>query len=244
MSNDAHWNLRMDLAAAFRIVAHLDWHESIANHFSVAVPGEGNHFLINPRGRHFSRIRASDLLLLDPRERGVLDRADAPDPTAWHLHSTMHRVVPHARCILHLHPTYATALSALANPTVIPIDQTSARFFNRVSVDAAYGGMADAEGEAARIVEALGENRVLILRNHGVMVVGDSVGDAFDTMYHLERACRTVMLAYASGQPITQIPNDVAEKTAQDWERYRADGLVHFEETKTVLLGNDLGYRD
>lgn len=239
LSDAQNWGLRVDLAAAFRIAAHLDWHESVANHFSVAVGDDRNRFLINPAGRHFSRIRASDLLLLDAEDSSILDRPVAPDPTAWHLHGTMHRTVARARCIMHLHPTYATALSALSDPSIISIDQTSARFYNRVSIDAQYGGMADEESEARRIVRSLGANNVLILRNHGVMVVGDSVGDAFDTLYHVERACRTIMIAYASGRPIVQIAAEVAEKTALAWERYKPDGLVHFEEMKKVVLGID-----
>ena len=242
MPDDVHWNLRVDLAAAFRIAAYLDWHESVANHFSVAVPGTDS-FLINPRGRHFSLIRASDLLLLDSSDASVLSRADGPDPTAWHLHSKMHRTLPHARCILHLHPPYATALSTLEDPAVIPIDQTSARFFNRVSIDDVYGGMADEESEANRIVQSLGSNSVLLLRNHGIMVVGDSIGDAFDTLYHVERACRTIMLALASGRPIARIPDETAEKTALAWEKYKEDGLIHFEEMKKVISRQDESYR-
>lgn len=244
LSDDANWDLRVDLAAAFRIAAHLDWHESVANHFSVAVFGDGNQFLINPAGRHFSLIKASDLLLLDSEDDSVLGHAVAPDPTAWHLHSNMHRTVPQARCILHLHPPYATALSSLADPSIIPIDQTSARFYNRVSIDSIYGGMADEESEAQRIARSLGANNVLILRNHGVMIVGDSVGDAFDTLYHVERACRTIMITYASGQPIAEISGDVAEKTALAWQKYKPDGLVHFEEMKKVLLKIDGSYRE
>lgn len=244
LSNDANWDLRVDLAAAFRIAAHFDWHESVANHFSVTVPGDGDRFLINPAGRHFSLIKASDLLLLDMADESAPQGAAAPDPTAWHLHSNMHRIVPQARCILHLHPPYATALSALADPSIIPIDQTSARFYNRVSIDAVYGGMADEDSEAQRIVRSLGDNSVLILRNHGIMVIGDSVGDAFDTLYHVERACRTIMIAYSSGQPIARIADDVAEKTARAWEKYKPDGLVHFEEMKKVVLGIDGSYRE
>ena len=242
MPSEVDWDLRADLAAAFRIAAYLDWHESVANHFSVAVPGSDS-FLINPRGRHFSLIKASDLLLLDASDASVLSSTDGPDPTAWHLHSRMHRTLPHARCILHLHPPYATALSTLKDPAVIPIDQTSARFFNRVSIDDAYGGMADEEAEANRIVQSLGSNSVLMLRNHGIMVVGDSIGDAFDALYHVERACRTIMLALGSGRPIAKISDDIAEKTALAWEKYKDDGRIHFEEMKKVISKQDDSFR-
>ncbi|MCH8169145.1 MAG: class II aldolase/adducin family protein, partial [Proteobacteria bacterium] len=97
----AHWQERTDLAAAFRWTARLGMHEGVANHFSLAVNDDGSQFLINPNQAHFSRIRASDLLLLDANDPAALERADAPDPTAWGLHGALHRLCPHARCAMH-----------------------------------------------------------------------------------------------------------------------------------------------
>ena len=98
-----HWQDRADLAASFRWTARLNMHEAVANHFSLAVNEDGNRFLINPNQRHFSRIKASDLLLLDANDPSTLDRPNAPDPTAWGLHGSIHRSVPHARCVMHVH---------------------------------------------------------------------------------------------------------------------------------------------
>ncbi|MCB1361968.1 MAG: class II aldolase/adducin family protein, partial [Rhodobacteraceae bacterium] len=114
---------RSDLAAAFRWTARMGLHESVANHFSLAVDAAGRRFLINPNGRHFSRIRARDLLELDADDPGTMNRPDAPDPTAWGLHGAIHRACPHARCVMHVHSTHATVLACLADSRLPPLDQ-------------------------------------------------------------------------------------------------------------------------
>ena len=98
------WQLRVDLAAAFRLAAMFDWHEAVANHLSLAVSADGKKFLMNPRWKHFSRIKASELMLLDSNDKETMNRPDAPDLTAWSIHGRMHANVPQARCIIHLHP--------------------------------------------------------------------------------------------------------------------------------------------
>ena len=135
--------MRVDLAAAFRLAAAMNWHESVGNHFSLAVSPDGKKFLMNPRWKHFSLIRASDLLLLDSEDPATMTRADAPDPSAWCIHGRIHANLAHARCLLHLHPPYATALAALADPELKPIDQNTARFYNRMAIDLGYAGLAD-----------------------------------------------------------------------------------------------------
>lgn len=241
---DEEWQLRVDLAAVFRMIAHLDWHEGIANHFSAAVSADGKRFLLNPKWRHFSMIRASDLLVLDATDQTVMDRPGAPDPTAWHIHGTLHARLPHARCVLHVHSPYATALSCLADPEIKPIDQTTARFFNRVSYDSQYGGMADEADEGLRLAHLLGANKILMMGNHGVLVTGDSIADAFDTLYHLERAARTLMLAYGSGREIRHLSPAVAEATAKDWESFQDGAFGHLDEVKRLLDRQDPSYKD
>src|SRR3978361_310316 len=110
------WQLRVDLAAVFRIAARMNWHEAVANHFSLAVSPDGKRFLMNPKLMHFSRIRAADLLLTARTDQETMNRPDAPDLTAWCIHGAMHAQLPQARCVLHLHPAYATALATLADP--------------------------------------------------------------------------------------------------------------------------------
>ncbi len=235
--------LRIDLAAAFRLAATFDWHESVGNHFSVAVSADGRHFLMNRRWRHFSLIKASDLQLLDSRDEHTLSRPDAPDPSAWCIHSQLHAKVAAARCVLHVHPPYATALSALADPTIQPIDQNTARYYKRMAVDLHYGGIADNTAEGARLADALGNHRVLMMGNHGVLVVAPTVAEAFEELYFLERACRTLILAYSTGQPLNVMPHELAEQTAQDWEAYSGMAVAHFDELKRTLDGKDATYR-
>ncbi len=111
--SDPYYEDRVNLAAVFRMAARLDMHESVANHFSYVVSEDGSQFLVNPIGRHFSNIRASELLLLDANDDSTMKKPNAPDPTAWAIHGSMHRNVPQARCILHLHPKYATVLASI-----------------------------------------------------------------------------------------------------------------------------------
>jgi len=238
------WQLRVDLAAAFRLSARYDWHEAVANHLSLAVSADGKTFLMNPRWRHFSRIRASELLLLNSDDTSTMNRPDAPDLTAWSIHGRMHATVPQARCIIHLHPTYATVLASLANPEILPIDQNTARFYNRVAFDMEYGGMANTDQEGERLGRLLGNRQIMMMGNHGVLVCAETVAEAFDLTYYLERACRNLVLAYSTGQKLHVMSAAVAEKTAQEWEADRDQFHSHFAEMKEILDAEDPSYAE
>ena len=231
--------LRRDLACAFRWAARLDMHEGVANHFSVAV--DGKHFLMNPAGRHFSRVRASELLLLNA-DKPPPEGEHAPDPTAWCLHGYLHRNLPNARCILHAHSPYATALASLADWRMQMTDQNACRFHNRIAYDEEFGGMLLAEEEAARQAKVLGGKPVLVMRGHGVMTVADDVAEAFDLLYYFERACKNQWLAMASGQKLYEVSDDIAEKTARQWQDYPSVSQ-HFSELKRILDEEEPDYR-
>lgn len=236
--------LRVDLAAAFRLAVQMNWHESVGNHFSLAVSADGRKFLLNPRWRHFALIRATDLLLLDSEDAGTLSRPDAPDPSAWSIHGRIHALLPQARCVLHVHPPYSTALATLADPQLKPIDQTTARFFNRVAIDAHYGGIADQNAEGERLARALGQHSRMIMGNHGVIVTAPTVAEAFEDLYFLERAARTLVLAYSTGQPLKILPDEIAERTARSWEDYRGAAFAHFRDLQQLLDMQDSSYRN
>jgi len=236
--------LRVDLAAAFRLAEHFNWHEGVANHFSLAVSPDGKQFLMNPKWKHFSGIRASDLLLLEADDTEAMKRPDAPDETAWCIHGRMHALVPSARCVLHVHPTYATAMVGLADPEIKPIDQNTARFYKRVAYDLGYEGMANSDAEGNRLAGLLGNNKTMMMGNHGVLIAAGSVAEAFDELYYLERACQTLMLAYASGQKLNVMNDKVAEQTARDWDLYSDSAFAHFAEMKKVLDRKDPSYAD
>ena len=234
--------LRVDLAAAFRLAAEYGWHEAIANHFSLAVSADGRQFLMNPRWRHFSSIRASELLLLDADDPETMQRPDPPDPSAWCIHGRLHALVPHARCVLHVHPPYATAVASLADPTIKPLDQNTARYYQRLAIDLGYGGIADHTTEGERLAARLGRHRRMMMGNHGVLVVADTVAEAFDDLYYLERACKTLVLAYSTGQWLNIMPPELAERTARGWEEYEAAPFAHFSELKRLLDAKDPSY--
>ncbi len=229
--------LREDLAAAFRIAASLGWHESVGNHFSAAVSDDGRKFLLNRKWQHFATIRPDDLLLLDADDPATLDGPDAPDASAWTIHGTIHRLCPSARVVLHCHPVHSTALAMLADPELKPLDNNTARFFNRVSYDKAFGGIADEAAEGLRLTQALGNHKVMLMGNHGLLCTGQSVAAAFEDMYYFERAAQTQLLAYASGRPLAILSDEVAEKTAQGWEPYHGMADAHFAYLKSTVGG-------
>ena len=235
---------RTDLAAAFRWAARLDLHEAVANHFSLAVNDSGSRFLINPFARHFARIKASELLEIDADDPETMNRPDAPDPTAWGLHSALHRACPHARCVMHVHSVHATVLASLADSYLPPIDQNSAMFFGRQIVDDGYAGMAfDAEG--ARCARLLADPKVktMIMGNHGVLVLGDTVADTFNRLYYFERAAETYIRALQTGRPLRVLPDAIAEKTAREWEDYPSTAGHFLNEIKAMLDDEGADFR-
>jgi ribulose-5-phosphate 4-epimerase/fuculose-1-phosphate aldolase len=235
---------RIDLAAAFRWFTRLGMHEAVANHLSVAVSADGSRFLMNPRGHHFSRIRASDLLLLDADDQATLTRPGAPDPTAWYIHGRLHALLPQARCVMHLHPKFSTALAGLADSTMYPIDQNTMRFYGQVAMDESYAGMALANEEGDRLAGLLGNKSVLMMGNHGVLVTGPTIAQAFDEMYYFERAAETLMTCYASNRPLRIAPDAVAQTTAQQWLDYPHLAQDHLAEVKAILDREAPDYKD
>ena len=234
--NMDHWQERVDLAAAFRWTVRLNMHEAVANHFSLAVNEDGTQFLMNPNQMHFARIKASNMLLLDANDPASMTGPDAPDPTAWGLHGTLHRLCPHARCAMHVHSIHATVLASLKDSRLPPIDQNSAIFFDRHVIDEEYGGLAFEE-EARRCAKLLADpkHKVLIMGNHGVMVIGSSVADAFNRLYYFERAAETYIRALQTGQPLRVLSDAVAEKTAREIEAYPEQDVRHLAELKAIL---------
>jgi len=239
-----HRRERVALAASFRWAARLNLHEGVANHFSLAV-NDGTHFLLNPNQRHFSRIRASDLLLLDVDDMAVMERDDAPDPTAWGLHGSVHRHCPRARCIMHVHPIYSTVLASLADSNLPPIDQNTAIFFNRYVIDDNYGGLAFSE-EGQRCAELLSRNecKVMVMGNHGIMVIGNDVADTFNRLYYFERAAETYVKALWTQKPLRILADELAERTAHGLESYPGQGDRHFNELLAILDAEESDYAD
>lgn len=235
--------IRVDLAASLRLFAKLGMHEAVANHFSAAITDDGTSFLLNPKWVHFSKVKASDLILVQADDPSSFERGKI-DSTAWAIHGQIHQLRPDIKVLMHLHPIYTTALSCLKNPTLIPIEQNSARYFNRVSYDSNYSGMADQLAEGQRLASLLKDNTRLLMGNHGVLIGSHDIGVAFDDMYTFERACQILIQAYSTGQTLNILNDDVAEKTAQDWEKIEDFSIAHFEEMKAILALEDPSFMD
>ena len=235
-SNETHQQQRVDLALAFRWTARLNMHEAVANHFSVAVSDDGKQFLINPNQVHFARVKASDMLLLDADDPDPLSHPNAPDPTAWGLHGAIHRLCPHARCVMHTHSMFATVLASLADSNLPPIDQNTATFFNRYVIDEHFGGAAFTE-EGERCARSMSDpsKKVMIMGNHGLLVIGSSVADAFNRLYYFERAAETYIRALQTGAPLRVLSDEIAEKTASELEDYPEQVERHFEELRGIM---------
>lgn len=244
LTNLPFYEERVDLACAFRWTARLNMHEAVANHFSLAVNDDGSQFLMNPNQVHFLRIKASDLLLIDANDPGTLSGPNAPDSTAWGLHGAIHRNVRHARCVMHVHSIHATVLASLADSTLPPVDQNSAIFFNRHVVDAHYGGLAfEEEGERCSQLLVDPKVKVMVMGNHGVLVIGDSVADTFNRMFYFERAAETYIKALWTGRPLRVLSDEIAEKAAREQEDYPGQAERHLSELKAILDEQEPAYR-
>ena len=233
-----------DLAAVFRWTARLNMHEGIANHFSVCLPGSNGSFYVNGTGMHFSKIKASDLVLIEEEKfEEMQNKPDIVDPTAINIHGTIHKEVPNAKCILHVHSKYATALSCLKDPTLPPIDQNTMRFYNRVAVYDDFGGLGFEE-ESNKMANSIGNHNTLLLSNHGILTAAPTVAQAFDDLFYFEKACETYITALSTGKELKIASSEIAEKTAQDWENYSTNlGELHLKAIRSILDSEDPTYK-
>ena len=237
--------LQKDLAATFRWTARLNMHEAVANHFSVSAPDSSEDFYVNGSGMHFSTIKSSDLVLIEQSKINELkDKPELVDPTALYIHGSIHKKVPKAKCILHVHSKYATALATLEDPTLPPIDQNSMRFFNRVGVYSDFGGMGFEE-EAIKMANKIGNKKVLLMSNHGILTTGQTVAEAFDELFYFEKACETYITALSTNKKLKIVSDEIAEKTAQEWEDSSpAHQNLHLKAIRSILDSEDPSYKN
>ncbi|MDC6482950.1 class II aldolase/adducin family protein [Candidatus Pelagibacter sp.] len=230
--------LQKDLAATFRWTARLNMNEAVANHFSACVPGSSD-FYVNKAGIHFSRMKASDLILITKENINELrNKPEIVDPTALNIHGTIHEKVPHARCIFHVHSKYATALSTLKDPSLKPIDQNTMIFYNRVSVFKDFGGLGFEE-ESLKMANALGNKQHMLLANHGIITTGETVADGFNSLYYFEKAAETYLTALSTNMELNIVSHDVAEKTAQETADYPINSAKLFLNQIRLILDKE-----
>jgi ribulose-5-phosphate 4-epimerase/fuculose-1-phosphate aldolase len=237
--------MRVDLAAAFRLAVRLEMHEGVCNHLSAMLPG-GKSFLLNRYGLHWSEVSATNLLALDADGR-LLEGEGEFEKTAFYIHSRIHLAHPGATCVLHTHMPYATALTLLDGGRLEMVEQNALRFHNDIAYDDVYNGLVVDNAEGDRLARALGSKRVMFLANHGVIVVGPTVAEAFDLMYYLEHACRLQVLARSmmanSGGKFRPVRPEVVEQTYKlilaDAPKYAG---AHFEALKRILDREEPAY--
>jgi len=226
--------LRADLALALRAAAHHGLGEGVCNHFSVAVPGHPDWFLLNPRGLHWAEVQGHDIVLVDSAGE-PLAGAHPVEPTAMYIHAAVHRIAGQA-CVLHTHMPYATALTLTDLRALdTTLSQNAMRFHGRIAVDAAYNGLALDAREGERIARAMQGADVAFLGNHGVIVCGARIDHAFDDLYYLERACMAQVLALSTGRPLQPVPAELAARVAAQTLGERLQSELFFQSLRRMV---------
>jgi ribulose-5-phosphate 4-epimerase/fuculose-1-phosphate aldolase len=237
---------RIQLAAAHRMAVLHELDEGIDNHFTVTVPGREDRFLILPFGYHWSEARASAMVVFDEQGR-TLEGEGVVEMSAWCIHAPLHRITG-ARVVLHTHQTWALALNMLKDNRLLPATQTAAFYEGEIAYDDHYDGTADFPSEGERLAAILGDKSIVFMKNHGVLVTGETIAQAYRRLYKLERVCRTQVLAMSTGQPLEILSDDVVAKVLapaplETHSREERDRLF-FEAMMRVCDRELPGYRD
>jgi len=237
---------KIHLAAAHRLAVLHELEEGIDNHFTVTLPGTEDRYLVLPFGLHWSEARASDLIVFD--EAGnTLEGEGIVELSAQCIHGPIHRITG-ARVVLHTHQTWALALNMLDDNRLIPASQSAAFFHGRVAYDDHYGGTADEPAEGERLGRLVGDKHTVFMKNHGVLVVGETMAQAYRRLYMLERVCRAQVLAMSSGRPLSALPDAVIAQVQapapQDRHSRRERERLFFEAMMRVLDRELPGYAD
>lgn len=209
---------RIDLAACYRLVAHFGMDDVVYTHITARVPGTRDQFLINPFGTMFGEVTASSLVKIDVDGNVIAPRDAKVNPAGFVIHSAIHLSRHDAGCVLHTHTQAGMAVAAMKDG-LLPLNQKSMMFYNRVAYHD-YEGLAFSNDERARLQSDLGTHKALILRHHGLLVVGEDCAEAFSLMYSLETACRLQVAALSLNREVTLPDPAVCEHTARQFETY------------------------
>ena|SRR5436190_2091448 len=245
--DSAEWRMRVDLAAAHRLAYHHGFSEGIFNHLTSSVPGKPDRYLQIPFGLHWSEITASCFLEVS-HDGKVLKGEGERELSGYCIHSPIHRLIPDAMCVMHTHMPHASALARLEDPQIKPIGQTEVGLMKDVVYDDHYSGPAFECEEGERLAGLLGNKTVMIMANHGVLTVGKTVAEAYDSLYYLERVAQVQLYAMWTGQRLKPLPQGVVDKTMATiggpmygkkphWEH-------HFDALKRMLDRREPDYKD
>ena len=233
---------KRDLAAAFRWANRLDLNEGIVNHFSLMLPGSNQQFLINPYGYHWSELQASHLIVVD----GISDEAEFGqsfdfDKAAYYIHWSIHKMRADAKCVLHTHMPYATALCLIPNGRVEMAFQNALRFHGKIAYHDEYEGLSVDAAQGKRLAASLGEDkRIIFHKHHGIVVIGRTVAEAFEDLYYLERTCQLQWIAKVYGGTLDPLPEKKAEGIAHQFDKHQHDATEtyaakYFQAIRQVL---------
>ncbi|MCX6588129.1 MAG: class II aldolase/adducin family protein [Acidobacteria bacterium] len=210
---EQEWELRVQLAAAYRMVDHFGWSELIWTHNTVRVPGAEDHFLINPYGLRFDEVTASNLVKVDHEGNIVGDQEQEINPAGFVIHSAIHMARPDVRCVMHTHTTAGMAVAALEEG-LLPISMYALGYFERIAYHDFEGPSLEL-GERERLAANLGQKNLLVMKTHGLLACGETVAQAFVRLFRLERACQVQLAAQATGAKLVVPPRSVCELSAR-----------------------------
>lgn len=236
--------LREDLACAYRLLAHFGMTDLVYTHLSVRIPGEGHRFLVNPYGLLFEEITASSLVAVDAEGEPLQDTRWPVNPAGFVIHSAVHRAVERAQCVMHTH-TLAGMTVAAQQSGLLPLNQMNMELHDRVAIHEYEGIAADDNlSERERIVQDLGDRPCLILRNHGLLTIGRTVGEAFYWMYYLEQSCRIQVAAQSTGVPLSMPPIEMVERVRAQAKDSPVKGWLPWQALKRKMDREQPDYRD
>ncbi len=237
---------RIHLAAALRLAVLHELEEGIDNHFTMTVPGREGQYLILPFGLHWSEARASDMIVFDEQGR-VLEGDGTLELSAQCIHAPIHRITG-ARVVLHTHQTWTMALNMLQDNRLLPASQTAAFFHGQIAYDDNYTGVAATLEEGERLAAAMAGKPIVFMKNHGVVVTGSSMGEAYRRLYRLERVCRNQILALGTGRPLEVLSDEIVARVqtpgADDRHSREERNRLFFEAMMRVLDRELPGYRE
>jgi ribulose-5-phosphate 4-epimerase/fuculose-1-phosphate aldolase len=234
------------LAAAHRLAVLDELEEGIDNHFTVTVPGRDDRYLILPFGLHWSEARASDMIVFD-ESGATLEGEGLVERSAQCIHAPIHRIC-RTRVVLHTHQPWALALNMLKDNRLLPANQTASFFHGRIAYDDDYAGIADSLAEGERLAGVIGDRQILFMKNHGVIVTGDNIGQAYKRLYKLERVCKTQVLALSTGRAIEVLSDEIVARvqapSGNDRHPRGERERLYFEAMMRVLDRELPGYAD
>jgi ribulose-5-phosphate 4-epimerase/fuculose-1-phosphate aldolase len=245
----AEWQARVDLAAAHRIAVMHGLNEGIFNHLTLVVPGKSDRYYQIPFGMHWSEVTASSFMEVGIDDGKVKRGAGDVERSCYCIHAPMHKMLPHAKAVFHTHMPFASALTRLDDPRIKEIGQTEVGLSGQIAYDDSYTGLAYTTEEGERLGGILGDKSILFMANHGITTAGESVAQAYDRLYYVERAAQVQLYAMWTGQRLKQLPEPVVTKTKADFaDSVHYEGLApcerHFEALKRILDRKEPDYQE